>query len=400
MAKIQVVDSKEETRIPFLRGILTRSLSEAGLSFEEAYTVAAHIRQELGDTATVSTDELRQRVADHLKKNGLNNIAEAYTGKGVTEAEIRIRGAEGEVAPFSRSQHLACLESCGLTGEQANGIAEAVIQRLRELGQPEVTSARLGRMTYDLLQAHLGPAVAKRFLVWIDHTHSGRPLLLLIGGATGTGKSTIATEVAHRLGIVRTQSTDLLREVMRMLIPKRLLPVLHRSSFAAWQALRVKKSAGTKSDPDSVIPAGYLWQAELLAVPCEAVIRRALRERVSLILEGIHVHPSLVERIGNTEDAIVVPVMLSVLKQKQLRQHLSGRGLEAPGRKAQNQLANFDAIWGLQTFLLSEADRAGVPILVNEDKEKTTNQVMTTIIDTLTKRFSGTPEGVFGPADA
>ena len=29
------------------------------------------------------------------------------------------------------------------------------------------------------------------------------PLLVLVGGATGTGKSTVATEVAHRLGITR-----------------------------------------------------------------------------------------------------------------------------------------------------------------------------------------------------
>jgi 2-phosphoglycerate kinase len=29
------------------------------------------------------------------------------------------------------------------------------------------------------------------------------PLIVLVGGATGTGKSTVATEVAHRLGIGR-----------------------------------------------------------------------------------------------------------------------------------------------------------------------------------------------------
>ena len=33
-----------------------------------------------------------------------------------------------------------------------------------------------------------------------------KPIILLIGGATGTGKSTVATEVAHRLGINRVTS--------------------------------------------------------------------------------------------------------------------------------------------------------------------------------------------------
>jgi len=36
---------------------------------------------------------------------------------------------------------------------------------------------------------------------------------VLIGGTTGTGKSTVASEVAHRLGITRVTSTDFIREV-------------------------------------------------------------------------------------------------------------------------------------------------------------------------------------------
>jgi len=34
------------------------------------------------------------------------------------------------------------------------------------------------------------------------------PIILLVGGATGTGKSTVATDVAYRLGITRVTSTD------------------------------------------------------------------------------------------------------------------------------------------------------------------------------------------------
>ena len=38
-----------------------------------------------------------------------------------------------------------------------------------------------------------------------------RPLIVLVGGATGTGKSTVTTEVAYRLGITRVTSTDFVR---------------------------------------------------------------------------------------------------------------------------------------------------------------------------------------------
>ena len=42
-----------------------------------------------------------------------------------------------------------------------------------------------------------------------------RPIVILIGGATGTGKSTVATEIAYRLGITRVTSTDFIRQTMR-----------------------------------------------------------------------------------------------------------------------------------------------------------------------------------------
>ena len=41
------------------------------------------------------------------------------------------------------------------------------------------------------------------------------PIIVLIGGSTGTGKSTVAAEVAHRLGITRVASTDFIRQTMR-----------------------------------------------------------------------------------------------------------------------------------------------------------------------------------------
>ena len=64
------------------------------------------------------------------------------------------------------------------------------------------------------------------------------PLVILIGGATGVGKSTIATQLAARLGIVRVVATDAIREVMRSMFSPELMPSLHTSSFQADAALR------------------------------------------------------------------------------------------------------------------------------------------------------------------
>ena len=53
----------------------------------------------------------------------------------------------------------------------------------------------------------------------------------------------------------------------------------------------------------------------------------ALRERVSLILEGVHIHPSMVERIPQDGDAVIAPIMLALLKRSDLKERI--RKLEA-----------------------------------------------------------------------
>ena len=202
--------------------------------------------------------------------------------------------------------------------------------------------------------------------------------------------------LANRLDIVRTQSTDMLREVMRIMMPKQLMPVLHTSSFTAWTALPGNPETNHDQVSETLLVNGYRSQADLLAVAIEAVVQRALRESVSLILEGVHIHPAIVENLSKTTDAIVIPIMLGVLKRKQLQRRISGRGTDAPQRRGDRYLKHFDEIWRLQSYLLSEADHANIPIVTNSDRDKVFREIMRITIETLAQDFKSTPEAVFG----
>ena len=394
MAKIVIVDSEQGTKTPFLRGILTSSLLEAGLSFEEAYKLASTIRHKFADRTKITTREMREMVVRELIQRDDVDALDNYTGATQSTRIIQIRDKKGDLSPFSPVRHRQSLESSGLSTEKSSLVSQLVMKTLKESQRPEYHVDEIGRTTYTLLDKELGQEAAERYLVWIDYTRSGRPLILLLGGATGCGKSTVATEVAHRLGIIRTQSTDMLREVMRMMIPERLLPTLHTSSFNAW-----RKLPGLDESKPSVelIIMGYKHQAEMVSVPCEAVIQRALREKVSLILEGIHISPPLLQRISGRRDAVIVPIMLAVLKPDQLRNQLEGRGVVAPDRESSQYLANFNHIWELQSYLLSEADNSGsMDIIANDDKDQTTERVMRSINDVLTKDFNARVDDIFG----
>ena len=97
------------------------------------------------------------------------------------------------------------------------------------------------------------------------------PRLVLISGATGAGKTTLAKAVAHEMGLARIASSDTIREVMRATIPTPD-PALIRSSYGR----------GDVGDASSD------WEdaAEAVQPGIEAVVERARQQGVDLVLEG------------------------------------------------------------------------------------------------------------------
>ena len=104
-----------------------------------------------------------------------------------------------------------------------------------------------------------------------------RPRLVLISGATGAGKTTLAKAVAHEMGIARIASSDTIREVMRA-TTESPDPALNRSSYGR----------GEVGDPATD------WEDAAKAVQpgIEAVVERARRQGVDLVMEGVHIIPS------------------------------------------------------------------------------------------------------------
>ncbi len=391
---ISVIDPNENTRVPFLRGILTRSLRDAGLPFAEAYKIANKIRNSLASDAEISTEELSALVVRQLDKGDHKEVLERYLHGPQTPMPVQVIDLDGQPEPFSKGHLSQSLEICAFPRDECYSITSEIERQLLAGGVTEITSTDLARITYEYLIEHEPPEMAHRYLVWVEFSRSGRPLFVLIGGTTGCGKSTIGSEVAHRLNIVRTQSTDMLREVMRLLIPERLLPELHASSFQAWQTLPSRQDGQVSFESHFI--EGYLTQAREVAVGIEGVLKRAEGEQVSLILEGVHVYPGLQHALMQRSETIVVPLILAVIKRKQLRKRLLGRGQQVPSRRSERYLEHFDAIWELQSFLLAEADRYQIPLIANLDQRETVRLVMETISEYLAKEFSGRPETVFG----
>jgi 2-phosphoglycerate kinase len=125
MSKILVEDPEEETRVPFLRGILIRSLQDAGINFDEALEFASAIRSELNDISVITTSELRDRVINRLKLSFRPDHVSRYERRKKSFV-IQVEASDGQLAAFSTSEYCKHLETIGLKAEEAKSITEIV----------------------------------------------------------------------------------------------------------------------------------------------------------------------------------------------------------------------------------------------------------------------------------
>lgn len=391
--KTLVIDRRSGARVPYLRGILTRSLQQSGLGFKEAYKVAELVRRELAGVDEIDREALRRMVGKAVAKRYGNEALRFYQFYREVTSPIVVVDRDGQRSAFVATRLSRSLEAASLYDEQAND-ASGRIQRLLLSGhRHEITEQELSRMAYEDLLHHHGEEKARRYLLWLEFWRSGRPLILLVGGVNGVGKSSLAAQLSHCMEIARIQSTDMLREVMRKMVPKRLLPALHCSSFRAWESLPEGYSAGVGSE--ELVIDGFLTQAEQVAVAMDAVLERALNERVGMILEGIHLHPAYMRSVRDDDDAIVVPFMIAVLDSERLQRQLRGRAVDSPSRRGEHYLSHFESIWQLQSFLLSEADRNRVPIISEPATGRKLEQAQELIFAVLARNFAADPKQLY-----
>ena len=139
--------------------------------------------------------------------------------------------------PFSKGLMARALIASGLSADRAYELALAVEADLAAHDRPAITIERLEELALETLGPEDGAASMRQLRRYRDLYELDLPIILLVGGATGTGKSTVATDVAYRLGITRVTSTDFVRQTMRAFFSQEFMPAIHYSSFDAGRAL-------------------------------------------------------------------------------------------------------------------------------------------------------------------
>jgi 2-phosphoglycerate kinase len=360
------------TRRPFMRGILIHSLMARGLSFDEAFRAANEIRDQIRDRGVVSRLELAE-LAEQV-------LGDKPPGDEVRPADLPppIRVVrEGKGTPFSKGFIAQSLRAAAIDPQDAFEVAQDIERDLRRRGLREIDRTELRRIAHGALRDRLGPQAAERYMVWRKFQQSDRPLILLLGGTSGAGKTSLALEVSNRLGIHRVASTDSIRQIMRLTLSPDLVPLLHTSSYEAHRVLPA--GAGNQ---DRVVE-GFLGQASIVSVGVRAMIDRAVEENTSLIMDGVSIVPGMIDLDAYAERAHVVFLVVATLDVDAFRARFAARGIGENGRPPHRYLENLDSILRIQDHILELAEQHGVPIVVNESFDASVLSILRHVTETL-----------------
>jgi 2-phosphoglycerate kinase len=288
--------------------------------------------------------------------------------------ETIVYNRERHGLPYSKGLMAQSLSASGISTERSFELARIVERRLDERPGTEIAVDDLYELTKEVLESEEGEDAVRRYREWRRLDRLDRPLIVLLSGSTGVGKSTLATMLAARLGITRVIATDVIRQVLRAFFSREFMPTVHFSAFEAGRADDLHARPG--EDPDIV---GFTRQAQAINTGVEAIVERACLERTPMVLEGIHLLPGALPA-ELRDRCIPVEAVLAVEDEDLHRSHFSMRGGHRPPERYLNR---FEQIRKLQDHLVGMAKEEGVAVIDNTSVDRALKRLMDLVLDSV-----------------
>ncbi len=296
---------------------------------------------------------------------------------------------EGEVGgkkyrePFSKGVLSRSLTRADMDPDKAYTFASQIEAHLTDIGIKVITLDDMIVIVREKLREE-DAEIAEKYGLWKRIRKCDEPLIVLIGGASGVGTSSIAFEVANRLGIRNMISTDMIREVMRKIVSKELLPTIYESSYTAYRSLRIPPPP----EFDEVL-IGFRDHVDTVSIGVEAVIERSLKEGISIVIEGVHIVPGFI-----SEDLVKrhnVNMFVLTLQDEEIHKgRFYSRCRQMWARRPLKRYMNyFGAIRRTLKYFESQANKHHIPVIENIDVTTTIDS----IIEDITKTY-GSEEDV------
>ncbi|MHA1446907.1 MAG: hypothetical protein ACTSSN_09470 [Candidatus Heimdallarchaeaceae archaeon] len=217
-----------------------------------------------------------------------------------------------------------------------------------------------------------------RFMMIEQWRDSNIPLWILISGAIGAGKSTLSRQIAGDLGIQHVVGTQVVRDILRKVLSADVMPELHSSSYKAYQTLRPIYS----SRFDEVL-IGFENHSKLVNIGVEAILSRAEKESVSIVVEGEHLLPAFFdETILNKPNVLYITI--TVPDPEMHRENLSSQYTQ----EKEDLLNHFENIRKIHELLINETKIRKLPLIETIKGENTIKKLRELVVDKIVSLVS------------
>ena len=197
------------------------------------------------------------------------------------------------------------------------------------------------------------------------------PIIPIIAGIPGIGKTTIAKELSTALSIGIVIGGDALRSSLRSIITKN--EIFHDSVYNTWKYF----GAFTKEN----LLQGYRAQAKIMNEAVERmIVDRGLKDGESMIVEYLHFLPSQFST-KFLNHVSIIPILLEISDEKIYQMRLKERSkyshLRSPGKRLLQQM---DKYLMIQDYFLSECSEKKFQVVNINDLSKGIDEILDYVI--------------------
>ncbi|MHA1446906.1 MAG: hypothetical protein ACTSSN_09465 [Candidatus Heimdallarchaeaceae archaeon] len=275
-----------------------------------------------------------------------------------SENFLRIKTKKDKYEYFSKGILSSSLYSIGISANLALEVANQVEEEIRSASET-TSKKKLIKIITSAIE-RIDKRLAERYIVF-EGEEKYKPIIVLLAGVPGIGKSTLSVDLSKRLEITNIIGTDMVREILRQTISSNLIPELHSSSYNAYKHLKPTINPILRQ---SIV--GYEEQCRHVIVGVEAAIQSALYSRENTIIEGVHLAPNILNR-SVLDESHVLLILFYLENEKEHLRRIQSRGSEVKQRGADRYLSSFQEIRKIQTYLVEEANKLNIPIIETSD---------------------------------
>ncbi len=275
---------------------------------------------------------------------------------------MRIRNEDG-IAPYPLAIVRGRLRLAGCSAAVAGVILHNVVQSLSPTEGHPLEEELICKVKHDLRNFDDGRGLRTYLFSLLTEYDALRrnnpdikPIVLVIEGASATGKSMVILDLMSILGATRFVSTDSIRQILRASSSEQDHPELYCHTY---QAHKHRQTGPENLEP---VVRGFIAQYELLEPSLKETTRRIIEEGAEAIIEGVHLIPGV---LGELSDSIIEVVLNpdSETHRSMFISKSSAAGLRTVSDKHDIRLKEFEATREIQEYIVSLAQEKSVSIV-------------------------------------